>query len=691
MANCPNHATLTSYATGELDDSAALSVSGHLDGCPNCQARFDDLLVRSDHLVSALRRPVPALNAAAESMLGRLIDRAGNLAVGVDGARAEADRRPRVEPVERDVFLDCLRKSDLLASDEIERLEESFPNGDTDSLVRELTRRQRLTPFQATILKHGRWKGLVLGSYVVLEKLGQGGMGRIFKARHRRLGRVVCLKVLHPSGSRSPDHVERFQREARAVATLHHPNIVVAHDAGESGGIHFLAMELIEGRDLAKVVASEGPLPLEKTLRLVIESARALQYAHEQGIVHRDVKPHNLLLDDSGSIKVLDLGLARFDSFLDRSPDALSHASMTTTSTVMGTVDYMAPEQALNSRNADARSDIYSLGCTFYYLLTGKPLHAGETVVEKLVAHRERSAPALSSVRRDASEELDAVFRRMVAKDPGARFASMEEAADDLETVLAGGRPSALASLKAHSTPRRVLAATALALGVALTLLAWREIAGNASAPLNAKAGEVVESSPETAAEPEPATPIAKAPPIGHPAQFANGGPGRILVVLPHAEFSSSDYRALASALDEHSLEVVLASSKAGWAKPSGKKSEKDRPLETVSLATVEASEFDAAIFVGGKIHEFTHKSPTGVVARELTEAFLQRGHVVGAICEGRDVLADAKILKHREFESRGEVQLARSAKDPGVVLTASSPKHVSALVRLLIETTVAR
>ena len=204
------------------------------------------------------------------------------------------------------------------------------------------------------------------------------------------MGREVCLKVLRSSGRRSPDTVERFRREIKAISALDHPNFVIAHDADDADGIQFLVMEFVAGLDLAQLIAEEGPMSPQQALGVVQQVTDALEYAHGEGITHRDIKPHNIILtpDEYGGVghaKVLDLGIARFDSVLGGSADGMTRATMTQTGTIVGTVDYMSPEQAVNSRHADARSDIYSLGCTLYFLTTGKPLHPGETIMERQV------------------------------------------------------------------------------------------------------------------------------------------------------------------------------------------------------------------------------------------------------------------------------------------------------------------
>jgi hypothetical protein len=215
---------------------------------------------------------------------------------------------------------------------------------------------------------------------------------------------------------------------------------VAAFDADEDQGHHFLVMEYVDGRDLATHVA-HGPLPLGKTLTYIAQAARGLEYAHGEGVIHRDIKPANLLVGPKGTIKILDMGIARIASD-ETSGQAETRAELTAAGVILGTVDFMAPEQAMDSKNADHRSDIYSLGCTLHYVLTGEPLHPGKTIVEKIIAHREREAPSLRSLRADAPDELDELVRRMTAKLPEARVSSMTEVAQTLEDLLKQADPS---------------------------------------------------------------------------------------------------------------------------------------------------------------------------------------------------------------------------------------------------------
>jgi hypothetical protein len=260
--------------------------------------------------------------------------------------------------------------------------------------------------------------------YRVLGVLGAGGMGVVYKAIHRLMERVVALKVLNPSLTSRPGFAERFRREVKAAARLGHPNIVTAYDADEAAGRHFLVMEYVAGTTLDRVVAQRGPLPVGEACDLIRQAALGLQHAHERGLVHRDIKPPNLVLTPAGQVKILDFGLARIR---EEGAGAVSHPS----GTFLGTPDYVAPEQARDPGCADIRSDIYSLGCTLYHLLAGRPPFPDGTPLQKLLAHQECSPPPLATI----PQELTRVLDRMLAKEPGKRYATPADAAADLERV----------------------------------------------------------------------------------------------------------------------------------------------------------------------------------------------------------------------------------------------------------------
>ncbi len=267
--------------------------------------------------------------------------------------------------------------------------------------------------------------GCTLGPYRLEEKLGEGGMGVVFRAVHTKLDKVVAVKILSATFIHHPDAAARFQREMKAVGRVTHPHVVQAFDAGEINGTHYLAMEFVNGQDLATILRERGPLPLGTSCRLIREAADALAAAHTAGLVHRDVKPSNLLLDPQGRVKLLDLGLSRL---LTR--DDKPGTDLTTLGQIFGTADYMAPEQWDDPRKADARTDLYALGCTLFHLLTGQPPFAsGEylTVFSKMQGHISAAMPEVTDFAPQTPATVIEVCRRLMSKKPEERFQSAED------------------------------------------------------------------------------------------------------------------------------------------------------------------------------------------------------------------------------------------------------------------------
>lgn len=352
-------------------------------------------------------------------------------------------------PVPLEQFVKQLEDSGILAGDTLQAfLPPKASPKDAEELARELVRQKKLTKFQAEEVYRGKAKSLVLGNYVLMEKIGAGGMGQVFKARHRRLDRLVAVKLLPPALMRDPDAIARFEREVKAAAKLRHPNLVAADDADQAHGVHFLVMELVEGSDLSALVKKTGRFSIEKAVNCILQAARGLEAAHRAGIVHRDIKPANLLLNTQGVVKILDMGLAR----LSVGTDSPHSADLTSTGAIMGTVDYMAPEQALDSKTADARADIYALGCSLFYLLAGKATYDGDSLMKKILAHREQPIPSLRAARPEVTEQLDGVFQKMVAKNVEERYQTVTAVIAALENCGARQGSSINALLPVESS-----------------------------------------------------------------------------------------------------------------------------------------------------------------------------------------------------------------------------------------------
>ena len=287
---------------------------------------------------------------------------------------------------------------------------------------------------------HGRiLPGERLGHFELLKYVGGGGMGKVFRALDTRLARSVALKILSPEHAADRETVLRFQNEAQSAARLDHDNIARVYYVGEDRGLHYIVFEFIEGVNVRDLVESKGPLPLAEAVSYTLQVADALAHAAERNVVHRDIKPSNLLITPAGQAKLIDMGLARL-----REVDAAA-ADLTASGVTLGTFDYISPEQARDPRNTDVRSDIYSLGCTFFFMLTGRPPFLGGTMLQKLLQHQADQPPDLRQFRPELPEDVNRILRKMLAKDPRRRYSSPLELVNDLLWVAraAGLRPAA--------------------------------------------------------------------------------------------------------------------------------------------------------------------------------------------------------------------------------------------------------
>jgi serine/threonine protein kinase len=329
-------------------------------------------------------------------------------------------------PTTPDELIDLIRKSQLLDDERLRAYIQKLR--DTQTLPSEphklaalMVRDALLTYFQAEQLLQGKYKRFSLGKYKVLERLGSGGMGTVFLCEHKLMRRRVAVKVLPLQKVQDEASLKRFYREARAVAAVDHPNIVRAYDIDQDEHLHFIVMEWVDGTNLHDLVKKFGPLDPLRACHYIYGAAVGLQHAHEIGLLHRDIKPGNILIDRSGVVKILDLGLARLTHDTD---DNLTRQN---DENVLGTADYLAPEQALDSHTVDIRADIYSLGATFYYLLTGSPPFPEGSVAQKLIWHQNRMPRSIKSIRPEVPEEIVAIVERMMAKDPAQRFQTPAE------------------------------------------------------------------------------------------------------------------------------------------------------------------------------------------------------------------------------------------------------------------------
>ena len=314
-----------------------------------------------------------------------------------------------------------------------------------------------LTEWHVDKMFAGKYRGFFLGKYKLLGHIGTGGMSSVYLAEHTGLNDKRAIKVLPRKRVKDESYLARFKLEAQAIASLNHPNIVRAHDIDQEGDTHFIVMEYVDGLDLQMLVKRDGPLDLSTAADVIGQSARGLHHAHQRGVIHRDVKPANLLVDQEGCVRLLDMGLALMESENDHS------VTVANSENVLGTADYLAPEQAVNSHNVDHRVDIYGLGCTLYFLLTGRPPFADGTLAQRIIKHQNEMPRSIRELRPDCPIELERMCFKMLQKDPDARYETAEQVAEAFEhfavavpkgqpmRIGAGGVPEVVADIASLS------------------------------------------------------------------------------------------------------------------------------------------------------------------------------------------------------------------------------------------------
>ncbi len=299
------------------------------------------------------------------------------------------------------------------------------------AMAKELQQHKVVTRWHCDKLLNGKYKGFFLGKHKLLGHLGSGGMSSVYLAEHMKMHDLRAIKVLPQSKLGKSSYLARFQQEAKAIASLNHPNIVRAHDIDNEGNTHYIVMEYVDGDDLQTIVKKKGPLSFEKVATYMAQAAHGLQHAHDVGLIHRDVKPANLLINSKGQIKLLDLGLALF------ADEEQASLTMDFNDKVLGTADYLAPEQALNSHQVDHRADLYGLGCTMYFLLTGHPPFPDGTIAQRIAKHQREMPKEIRKIRPKCPGELEGICWKLMQKDPKFRYPTAQKAAEVLEEWLA--------------------------------------------------------------------------------------------------------------------------------------------------------------------------------------------------------------------------------------------------------------
>lgn len=344
---------------------------------------------------------------------------------------------PGVTPPATERFLKYVLRSGLLTREQLDDALRNLPareRYDSPFLAEFLIKSGKLTRFQALKLMQGAVVGLILGPYQVLSAIGKGGMGRVYLARDQRSDLLLALKVLPPKMAREKERLlVRFQREMSLSQMLTHPHLAKTYEAGVHQGIYYIAMEFIPGKNLYKLVNREGLLSARRAARLFDEIASGLEHAHGRGLIHRDLKPSNIMVTPNDHAKVLDLGLAIIEGEGPSDRTVVGGQGY-----VVGTMDYLAPEQAEDAINVDARADMYSLGCTLYYALTGRPPFPGGTSMQKIKRHCSEDPILASQLNPNIPPALESILVKMMAKRPEARFGSMAELRQALQPLEAG-------------------------------------------------------------------------------------------------------------------------------------------------------------------------------------------------------------------------------------------------------------
>ena len=580
--------------------------------------------------------------------------------------------------------------------------------------------------------------------YRIVRILGKGGMGVVWLAEHQMMQRMVALKVISSRYTSGREAIERFRQEVRAAARLTHPNIVTAFDAEQAGELHFLVTEYVDGRSLEQWVQQHGVLTVAQACSTIRQVCHGLQHAHDQGMIHRDIKPQNLMQAKNGKIKILDFGLARLEQLAEKvSQTAKTEMSLTAVGMVLGTPDYMAPEQAADASSADARSDIYSLGCTLFFLLAGRaPFEAG-SFMEMISSGMQRPLTALNSLRSDLPSELRRVIEKMTAPLPENRFRSAAEVADALapfcppvqavtDSVRAKAGADKSAQVKIQTTsverdpdserpPQTAVRPRSHGLPLVrhnsrpgqggLKKLALRPLSysGWKRGLLFGAAGLMLAALLFALLRPEGSNnsagrilppPEPTAPSIGRISKVATSTPPRILYLVPATDFWWGDVTPFFMLDNNGTIKLTLTS----WTNSAVSIHANGEPVPIpLLLSDANAKDYDALIVGGGRgLWELTENSEDSRDAERLIRQMLADGKIVSAFSAGPGVLAKMGLLNnvtatgheliHEDVRSRFGVTLTDSeVEHSGQIITGRDPDTLWKFIAELMRTLEAR
>jgi serine/threonine protein kinase/putative intracellular protease/amidase len=553
--------------------------------------------------------------------------------------------------------------------------------------------------------------------YRIVKSLGAGGMGVVYQAEHRLMARTVALKVINHDLTSDPHAVDRFRQEVKAAARLAHPNIVTAYDAEQAGDSHFLVMEFVNGTSLARLVEKRGPLSPGHAAHFGRQAAMGLQHAFEQGMVHRDIKPQNLMLTRQGQVKILDFGLARLAR--ERvGNDQRSVSGITEAGACLGTPDYIAPEQASDARRADIRADIYSLGCTLYYLMLGRVPFPEGSAIEKLVAHVEQTPSPLHELRSEVPLKLSQIVAKMMAKDPAERFQTPAEVVEALTPFAAspkivaksasgGPQEPAPAHSAVNSKSKAVpgLAGWRMALWFAFAMLVvgCLMLAVPAIRRVLQSEGQTNQDVQQTGRTSDVIAKAADSPKnSGTKATDTTSLP--ILVVVPQ-KYWYADFVPMRDVLEKEGKRVVkVASSSLKACQPMDNSGGTAEVTPNMVLnQDVRAADYAALVFVGGLVSELKDDPHPGAAqTRRLIDEMIASKKYVAALCWGQRILAakpgavqgkqvagnhariKADVL--REYANCGAIWVDQSVVVDGYLITGAEPKDAAAFARTLLQ-----